>query len=181
LVYNYFRNFDSTVGRFIQSDWIGLAGGINTYAYAGSRPSISRDRLGLDFDDCVTLASVTIPGGTTEYPVGPPSYSQWKSYYSFEDGSTESKGELAGIPGGIATCNLLRIISQTFEHVRDNTKISFGYCTSCKRFWFTRTERVETSWQTVEKTRDLQQHQELTSSDFFGEEWCDELLRRMNE
>jgi hypothetical protein len=47
LHYNYFRDYDPRTGRYIESDPIGLAGGINTYAYAGSNPVVQSDRLGL--------------------------------------------------------------------------------------------------------------------------------------
>jgi len=47
LHYNYFRDYSPATGRYVQSDPIGLAGGINTYAYALNQPNNLSDQRGL--------------------------------------------------------------------------------------------------------------------------------------
>ena len=46
-LYNYFRDYNPKTGRYIESDPIGLLGGINTYSYTLNNPLSYIDPLGL--------------------------------------------------------------------------------------------------------------------------------------
>ncbi|WP_431046631.1 RHS repeat domain-containing protein [Roseateles sp. L2-2] len=48
LYYNYFRDYDPTLGRYVQSDPVGIYAGINTFVYVNGAPLHFSDASGLD-------------------------------------------------------------------------------------------------------------------------------------
>lgn len=60
--YNYFRQYDPGTGRYIESDPMGLGGGINTYGYAGDNPVKSIDPYGLCGTEPDEKPKVPVPG-----------------------------------------------------------------------------------------------------------------------
>jgi RHS repeat-associated protein len=61
--YNYFRDYDPSIGRFTESDPIGLNGGINTYGYVGANPVARTDPDG---------RQVLLPPPPIVVPIPPP-------------------------------------------------------------------------------------------------------------
>ena len=60
--YNYFRDYEPVLGRYIQSDPIGLLGGVNTYGYAYQNPVMYVDPKG-NFGLLGCLGGMLLSGG----------------------------------------------------------------------------------------------------------------------
>ena len=91
LAYNYFRDYDSAIGRYVESDPIGQAAGVNTYGYVSGNPVWYVDPYGLwRFGD-------PLPQGFVDYSAGLGDALLW----GFGDDLRDS----LGIDGGVDPCS----------------------------------------------------------------------------
>ena len=71
LHYNYRRDFDPQAGRYVQSDPVGLYGGLNTYAYVENQPNryVDPNRLnGMAAVDGIAIGGICIAACATYQP-----------------------------------------------------------------------------------------------------------------
>jgi RHS repeat-associated protein len=82
LYYNYFRTYDPSIGRYVESDPIGLDGGANTYGYGLQNPLANTDAHGLvvwKVLDAFTLSGAIGIGGTfSRYVLESPCFEGFK-------------------------------------------------------------------------------------------------------
>ncbi len=89
---NYYfkmRQYSSKLGRFLQADPIGMAGGMNLYAYVGNSPLRASDSMGLAADGGGNNGSGSdggsSSGGAINYLWDPFAWSEWSFSVYFHD------------------------------------------------------------------------------------------------
>lgn len=126
LFYNHNRYYSPRLGRYMEPDPIGLAGGLNPYAYAGSNPVMNVDSSGLQY-----RASKQYSLGTTfttrldlfpyqnetrhEFHI----FNNGKEVGMFSEGTFFNKhGKIMEIPAGFDSVNMNRLKGLDIEVLR---------------------------------------------------------------
>ena len=171
LSYNYFRDYDSQNGRYVESDPIGLNGGINPYRYSYNSPIQYFDDFGLD--PCAQL--VCFPSFAKDNVVSSTLIDpgQWSLINVSVDperllnqsplSNPQGKGGVIGLfsPARVAICFFAKTRSYREEHSRSREWHCLEVCATCGGQQFRWSSYVESlgSYEKIRREREQQVQQ----------------------
>ena len=126
-LYNYFRDYDPAIGRYLESDPIGLDGGVNTFAYALNAPAQRKDFFGLD-----TCGSGFNEGLVPDNPFGFP-FSHCCNRHDNCYDNCFSKPSRSECDETFCQCMLNRCSRYSGGLLRVCTDVANGYCWAVTR------------------------------------------------
>jgi RHS repeat-associated protein len=139
IYYNYYRDYDSRTGRYLQSDPIGLRGGVSTYSYVDGGPLGAVDPFGL-FLDSARAACLQNPAVCAEV-VATPGRSGAVSAVSAA-GAAGARGLLGGdTPSDEDVCpdddNCAKILKRIWRLINEiNRRTDESYEDKCNQYLY---------------------------------------------
>ena len=132
LHYNYFRTYDPETGRYIESDPIGLKGGLNTYSYVENNPVMKIDPRGLLTGQIGLSGSINIGGPvgvsiTAGIGVAIDDNGEVAIYYHGGGGAyTGSPGISGGVQGTVTNADTICDLKGPFDYGSASVDVGIG-------------------------------------------------------
>ncbi|WP_177176971.1 RHS repeat-associated core domain-containing protein [Faunimonas pinastri] len=122
---NWMRDYDPTIGRYIQSDPLGVAAGIDTYGYANGNPVSFTDQDGQELVGAAVGGLLgAINGGIGAYSAGGSAFDIAKG--AFVGGAIGAGVGLLDPTGGVATAALIGGLAGGAENLAGQEIANYG-------------------------------------------------------